>query len=149
VHSSSWIAWTSYFAGFVLMVLLAPGAADDISRFGTGAWVMIGGVLAFFAAVIYLQRQMRLQLNEAHYGAPEHLVTAGPFSLSRNPIYLAFLIPLAALAWYSPVAALAALVLYVIIITRFVILGEETVLEAKFGDVYREYRRRTPRWLFV
>jgi protein-S-isoprenylcysteine O-methyltransferase Ste14 len=131
------------------MVVVNPQAAVEISRFGGGTFVLLAGVVAFFAAVIYLQRQMQLQLSTAHYGKPERLVTEGPFSLSRNPIYLAFFMPLIALAWFSPIASLAGLVLYIGIMTQFVIVGEEKDLEAHFGDVFRDYKRKTPRWLFV
>jgi protein-S-isoprenylcysteine O-methyltransferase Ste14 len=149
IHISSWVAWSCYLAAFILMVIVNPHAADEISRFGVGALVLLAGVVAFFAAVIYLQRQMQLLLSTPHYGKPERLVTDGPFSLSRNPIYLAFFMPLMAMAWYSPLAAAFGLVLYIGIMTQFVIAGEERDLEGHFGDVFRDYKRQTPRWLFI
>ncbi len=149
IHSSSWIAWACFFAGFVLTVILVPAAAEDMARFGLGVGIILAGVAIFFAAVLYYQRCMRLELSKAHYGDPNHLVTQGPFSVSRNPIYLTFLVPLASLAWYSPLAALTAMAGYVAIMTFTVIAGEEKLLEAKFGDAYRAYKSRTPRWLIA
>jgi protein-S-isoprenylcysteine O-methyltransferase Ste14 len=148
IHSSSWVAWGCYLTGFALTLTLSPRAAEDLSNIGAGALILALGVAAFFAAVIYLQRQMRLQLEAAHYGEPLRLVQEGPFAISRNPIYLSFLVPLATFAWYSPIAAALAVVTYLLVMTVFVIRGEEQDLEAKFGDLYRRYKQRTPRWLF-
>lgn len=149
IHSSSWIAWACFFLAFVLTVVLNPAAADDMARLGLGVGILLAAIGVFFAGVLYYQRHLALELSKPHYGDPQRLVTTGPFAISRNPIYLTFLVPIAAFAWYSPLAALAGIATYVGIMTLTVIAGEERVLEAKFGDTYRAYKRRTPRWLFV
>jgi protein-S-isoprenylcysteine O-methyltransferase Ste14 len=148
IHNSSWIAWLCFGLDFVLTAFLAPAGLRDMAYYGPALWLMLAGIAAFFALVIYFQRQINLRLTTAHYGEPQQLVTKGPFSVSRNPIYVAFLIPLASLAYCSPVAAIIAMVVYVIVMNIFVIAGEERELEAKFGDTYRTYKAQTPRWLF-
>ncbi|WP_156251749.1 methyltransferase family protein [Pseudactinotalea terrae] len=75
------------------------------------------------------------------------LVTSGPFSVSRNPIYLAFTvavlgIALTAASWWP----LITLPLALLAITA-VIRGEEERLQRIFGDAYADYRRRVRRWL--
>ena len=45
-----------------------------------------------------------------------------------------------AAVWLGPV-------LFVLYVSRFQILPEERALQAKFGESYAAYRRRTRRWL--
>lgn len=149
MHSSSWIAGACYFVGFILTLVLAPQSADDMARFGAGVGVLACGLAVFFGSLFVYQRHLALELSKPHYGEPDRLVTTGPFALSRNPIYLTFLVPLAAYAWYSPLAALLAALVYVGVMTWSVIASEERLLEQKFGDTFRAYKRRTPRWLVI
>jgi protein-S-isoprenylcysteine O-methyltransferase Ste14 len=48
---------------------------------------------------------------------------------------------------FGSLGALLPLPLFVIIIQRRFILGEERFLEAAFGDEYRAYRERVRRWV--
>lgn len=74
------------------------------------------------------------------------LVTYGPFSVVRNPLYLFSLIGVTGIAFISLnfavmiVAPLAFLALYLSLIRR-----EEKFLAEKFGDDYRRYCEKTPR----
>ena len=75
------------------------------------------------------------------------LITTGPYSIVRNPIYLgAFIfIPSLALVAASSLILLPGLVLSAILYTH---MGEEEVtLIGRFGDVYVEYMKRTPRFI--
>lgn len=78
---------------------------------------------------------------------PVRLVTTGPYALSRNPMYLGHLLFLAglALATGSRIAA-AGLVWQAYRLGDRVAVDEER-LERIFGDEYRDYVRRVPRWL--
>jgi len=76
------------------------------------------------------------------------LVTEGPYRLSRNPMYLGFTL------LYLGIALLAGslwpllfLPLVLLAMHFGVIVREEAYLERRFGDAYREYRRRVNRWL--
>ena len=80
---------------------------------------------------------------------PPRLCTTGVFRVTRNPIYLAFTLPLAALGALSVAAATLTLALYLTLITRLVIRGEERALAKTFGAEFESYARRTPRWLLV
>lgn len=145
VDASSWISWGCYALGFALslddtnIVALRGG--------GPQAVVLVVAVALFFAIVAVIQRQMRVSLFAQQYGYPRKLVTGGVFSMSRNPIYVAFLLPLASLACLSFTAAVVAIASYLLAMTQFVIRHEESVLEAEFGETYRDYRARVPRWL--
>ena len=76
------------------------------------------------------------------------MVTDGIYRYSRNPMYLGMALLLAAWAlWLGNAAALLGIVLFVALINRYQIRPEERILAAKFGDDYRNYCRRTRRWL--
>jgi protein-S-isoprenylcysteine O-methyltransferase Ste14 len=78
----------------------------------------------------------------------EHLVTGGPFGMSRNPIYLGntlLLIGLglaAGMLWFIAFAVMAAF-----LTQKLAIEGEERHLDSRFGKKYRDYRKRVRRWI--
>jgi protein-S-isoprenylcysteine O-methyltransferase Ste14 len=75
------------------------------------------------------------------------LVTDGVFRWLRNPMYVALTLFLIALAfalasdWTLVTTAAFALVIHFGVVRR-----EERYLEAKFGDAYRSYKARVPRY---
>ena len=77
----------------------------------------------------------------------QELRTAGPYAITRHPIYTGVLATFAgaALVWNSGLtlllAALFAIPLY------FHTVVEEAILEQHFGDDYRDYQRRVPRFV--
>ena len=145
IDSSSWVSWSAYYAGFSLC-----GEADKQRAFDHAGWqvaVLLGAIIAFFAAILFIQRHMKFSLLANTYGTPNHLVTDGVFAYSRNPIYVAFFMPILSLAAISPPASLAAFGLYILGMNLLVIQREERVLERGFGDEYRAYKARTRRWL--
>lgn len=79
---------------------------------------------------------------------PDMLITGGPYRVSRNPMYLGFVLILLG------VTLLLGSALPLIIIPGFMILIEnnfirleEQRLEHKFGPHWLEYRRQVRRWL--
>jgi protein-S-isoprenylcysteine O-methyltransferase Ste14 len=78
----------------------------------------------------------------------DHLVTNGPFSFSRNPIYLANTMitigvgPLFGIVWFIPFAIIAALLTQELAIKR-----EEAHLDARFGKAFRDYAKKVRRWI--
>ena len=147
VDVSSWLSWACYGLGFGLTMRLAPEAIADLQTGGAGAAILIAAVAAFFGLILTVQRQMSVALSNTAFGEPRKLTTSGFFAVSRNPMYVAFLIPLLSLAFYSPLSALAAAALYVVAMNTLIIANEEQVLEAGFGAQYRRYCLATPRWL--
>ncbi len=147
VDISSWLSWACYGLGFGLTVRFSPEAIADLQSGGVGAVVLIVAVVTFLGLVLAIQRQMSVALSNTAFGEPHKLTTTGFFAVSRNPMYVAFLIPLVSLAIYSPVSALAAAALYITAMNTLIICTEEEVLQANFGAQYRRYCQSTPRWL--
>ena len=75
------------------------------------------------------------------------LVIRGPFTLTRNPMYLAWELIcigvglVANALWPIVMAVPAAFMTY-----RLVISKEERYLEGRFGGEYRDYKARVRRW---
>lgn len=79
---------------------------------------------------------------------PTALVTTGIFSHSRNPIYLSdVFILLAAILWFNAVAALILIPIFVRVLTKRFIAGEEKNLEQEFGEEFVAWTNSTRRWL--
>jgi protein-S-isoprenylcysteine O-methyltransferase Ste14 len=76
------------------------------------------------------------------------LVFAGPYRFTRNPMYIGLTLMYTGLAIFFQLTwGLALLPVVVLLITRWVIVPEETYLEQKFGDEYVTYKSRVRRWL--
>jgi protein-S-isoprenylcysteine O-methyltransferase Ste14 len=79
---------------------------------------------------------------------PTALVTRGPFSITRNPMYLSMSLGLIGFAvWLGSLTPWLAVPLYWLAINFVVIPFEEKNVESAFGDEYRAYRTRVRRWL--
>ena len=100
----------------------------------------LAGVIAF--------RASRTTVNPLDPGAASTVVSSGVYRFSRNPMYLGFLIALAAWAIYLS-NALAALLLpaFVAYLNRFQIKPEERALLAKFGPAFSQYMAAVGRWI--
>ena len=77
-----------------------------------------------------------------------YLLRGGLYNFSRNPMYLAeLLLMLGWVIFYGSVAVLIALVAWALFFIFYQVPLEERTLEAHFGEAYREYKGRVPRWL--
>ena len=87
----------------------------------------------------------RYKLGRSFSIAPKAtaLVTSGIYSRIRNPIYISGMIFLIGVALIVERPNLLAVLLVLIPMQIIRARREAAVLEAKFGDAYREYRRRT------
>ena len=81
---------------------------------------------------------------------PKLLVVHGLYRFTRNPMYNGVLAVLLGEAWlFRSVALLQYAVLVFVVFHLVVIVYEEPVLESRFGESYRAYRRAVPRWGFT
>jgi protein-S-isoprenylcysteine O-methyltransferase Ste14 len=84
----------------------------------------------------------------APWAPPERLVTTGLYRISRNPMYLAVvLVVLGWAAWFGSAPLIPYAAALAVAFHLRVLLHEEPHLERAFGDAWRSYRRRVPRWL--
>lgn len=76
------------------------------------------------------------------------LITHGPFALSRNPMYLSgALVLLGWAVFYGSVVILVVTIVGWTLAHLFKVPQEERGLENRFGDEFRSYKARVPRWI--
>ena len=79
---------------------------------------------------------------------PTTLITASPFSFSRNPGYLGQLfLVLGVAVLLGSLSPLSIALIDFLILDRMVLPIEEEGLEKTFGDRYLEYKRSVRRWI--
>lgn len=109
-------------------------------------WLVVGGALAIHIAAIRAMKRAKTTIMPNR--GSEHLVTHGPFSFTRNPIYLGNTMVLigigliAGILWFVLLAPLAAFATQKLAVER-----EEKHLEARFGKKYRDYAKKVRRWI--
>ncbi len=90
----------------------------------------------------------RLNTNINTFGEPDTLTTEGLFSVSRNPMYLGFVIALTGLAvLLGSVSPFLGVIGFALLANYWYIPYEEHRMLNKFGKQYLEYRARVRRWL--
>ncbi|HXJ40092.1 MAG TPA: isoprenylcysteine carboxylmethyltransferase family protein [Bryobacteraceae bacterium] len=143
--------------GLVPWALSLPGARHGWvgGRPGVANLVGLIPVAAGFYTYVLCTREHFLAAPEGwllertpHYPTPAYLLTGGPYRYSCNPIYLAELVIwLGWMAFYGSWILVGTFVVMAVVMGPIIVPREERGLEARFGEVYREFRRTTPRWL--
>jgi protein-S-isoprenylcysteine O-methyltransferase Ste14 len=133
------------FIGTRLDSLLAIREFNSIFATASG-WLLLasGFLLRVWATFCFYEHQMRVISL-----VPQNtLITFGPYSFTRNPLYLGgnvFIFFGAALLLGSPMA-LVVTVIHLPLVDLF-IRREEVQLDKNFGEEWVRYRRRVRRWL--
>jgi len=76
------------------------------------------------------------------------LVTAFPYTITRNPMYLGLLLMLLGVATlFATASTLLPVLPFAVLMDRRFILVEERKLAKTFGSAWEQYRMRVRRWL--
>jgi protein-S-isoprenylcysteine O-methyltransferase Ste14 len=129
-----------------LVVPLGPGLgqANTLAFIVGLTFVLIGIALAALSV-----RRFHLAGTSVVPGEPSTaLVDSGPYAFTRNPIYIGFVLAYFGLAiMLTSLWVLLLLIPVLAILQRGVVEREEAYLERQFGEAYRKYQTRVPRWL--
>lgn len=110
-----------------------------------GAFAVLAGLFFAVAAVMQMRRH---HTTVQPRSAATQLVTSGIFGKSRNPIYLGLVLILAGISlWLGSVLGVILVPVFVVVLTRRFITGEEEHLRQTFGADYEAYAESTRRWL--
>lgn len=106
---------------------------------------VIGGVLIALCVIIRTLSSIYI----ASY-KNVHLITQGPYSLSRNPLYLCWLLGAIGIGFTLHSILLAAVLgMAIFLIYNKAIALEEERLLRLFPQEFSSYRDRTPRWIGI
>ena len=114
--------------------------------------LMVIGLALSIWAIVHMKRVGEGNPFDAynHEVAPrtKHLMTDGPYRFSRNPMLVGiYIYDLGLLLWLQSGWSLLVFTVEVVFLTLQV-RSEEKRLEADFGDEYRAYKARVPRYFF-
>lgn len=104
-------------------------------------WFCIGLTIFVLGFILLIVVEVQLLFRQ-----PGRLMTKGFYLISRNPQYV-----MCYVTWTGIGVAVASwvillLVLLSMIVQHFMILSEERICLKKYGDSYREYMKKTPRY---
>ena len=141
-----------YLAAVAIAILLQwqwplPWIGQPLSDllFALGCLMAVGAVAIDIGA---MRTMAKAHTTVLPMRAAEHLVTNGPFAISRNPIYLGNTTLMVAIGfiagslWFVFLAPVAAA-----FTTYLAIKPEERHLTERFGKRYRDYQKKVRRWL--
>ena len=151
---SGWLPWPPLIYLAAIAIAAALGIVYPLPWIGgllADLLFVIGGlvllaVIALWFTAFRTMVSAKTPINPN--GIPTHLVTTGPFSVSRNPIYLANSLLLigiglvGGLAWFLLLTFAASYA-----VSKLAIEREEKLLAAKFGKRYRDYEKKVRRWI--
>ena len=119
---------------YIVMMIFTPLKTNN-PIFLVGAGVYSIGFVSEMSALYYFRRTPVGQL-----------VVKGPYHVSRNPQWIGLLLVLLGSAVATGLWLYIGMVVMVSIIYHIQILDEETACIKKYGESYREYMGRIPRY---
>lgn len=121
-----------------------PGMEDTPARI-IGVAIGTTGLVLILWAVASLWRHETTVMPDKSSTA---LVTSGPYTLLRNPIYLGEVMAMLGAAELTKnVWFIIAAFVFAALVTWLQIIPEERHLDARFGQDYRDYKARARRWI--
>jgi protein-S-isoprenylcysteine O-methyltransferase Ste14 len=106
------------------------------------AWLYVG--LFIFVLGLVMTLMTTYNFAATPLGEP---VTRGIYRISRHPIYLSGLVLYAGIGIACASWVLLLFAVLWIAFWQIVVPAEERFLLEKYGNAYREYMKRTPRWI--
>jgi len=109
-------------------------------------WVVVAAGLGLALYTLSMLKSKHTSSDPG--GVPSTLITTGLYSLSRNPLYLAYVIIASGAAIiFGSISAFIAPVICFSVIHLVIIPFEEKNLQKIFGQTYEHYQRSVHRWI--
>ena len=114
-------------------------------------WRLIGIIPLAIGVVVNLMADKEFHLAKTTVKPFEEsstLITSAAFSVSRNPMYLGFVLILLGIAiLLGSLSPYMVIPIFVVFIDRVFISEEEQMLADKFGTEWDLYKQKTRRWI--
>jgi len=142
-----------FFSGLLLMAVLAVGigwAFNDLGRNGFDRLNPVIGPILLLGGIILVAWSVGIQYTlgkgtPAPRVATQKRVTEGPYAYTRNPMTLgALLIYLGIGVWMGSGVVIILTVVVFSVLLFYIYHHETDELAGRFGDEYRDYKKRTP-----
>jgi protein-S-isoprenylcysteine O-methyltransferase Ste14 len=108
---------------------------------------LIGGIFMGAGLLIFLFSLIWLGIGPSHGQKREALMQSGPYKYSRNPQAVGFLWAMLGFLLVWPSWHMVLSVILVTVLAHVMILTEEEYLTGRFGDSYKAYCARVPRYV--
>jgi protein-S-isoprenylcysteine O-methyltransferase Ste14 len=139
-----------YFLACLLLSIVLHYQAP-LAQIVASPWTWAGVVLIIPGLAIVIQPALafrKAQTDIRPFRESSSLVRTGMYRITRNPMYLGMLAVLLGVSVVcGSLSTFSMPVLFVLIIRYRFIRVEEMMLEEKFGDEYREFKRSVRRWI--
>ena len=108
-------------------------------------WFYVGLVIYSLGIAAY----MIVMVNFATTSLDREPITKGIYRYSRHPMYVTTLIVLLGVGIASASLLVLLLSIMYMVFTVIAVPAEERFLLEQYGEAYREYMNRTPRWIGI
>jgi protein-S-isoprenylcysteine O-methyltransferase Ste14 len=112
-------------------------------RLGT-AWLYSGLVIYLLGVVFSIVAVLNFATSPK-----DKVITKGVYSISRNPMYIGLILMQIGLGIICSSWLYLLLTLVLLILLNENLSAEERYCLYRYGDSYREYRNKTPRWIGI
>jgi len=128
---------------FVIVTIIYAAADQKSLLIGTAS--MILGECIRLIGVSYIGGVSRTKT----YSTGQKLISGGPFSIVRNPLYLGNLFLSTGIIITANVSIYFVLIFVIFFFCQYIpiVLWEESNLTQIFGSQFEEYKRSVPRWI--
>jgi protein-S-isoprenylcysteine O-methyltransferase Ste14 len=103
------------------------------------------GLLFYVVGMALFATALKVIIQTPH----DQPFSAGPYRLSRNPLYVAATIVFAGICVATANVVLVGYLAIAVLLQHFMILAEERTCRGKYGEVFERYLRTVPRYLLV
>ena len=112
-------------------------------KLGT-AWLYVGLLIFVMGLIMYVM--ITISVANTPLGEP---VTRGPYRISRHPVYFSGFLVFVGIGIASTSWVILLCALFWVVFLNAAVNTEEHFLVEQYGDAYREYMDRTPRWIGI
>jgi len=145
------VTWKNFPIPDTIAIPLAVGVALEVflptAVFDPSLALMSVAVLLLVTAVCLMVWSVQ-EVGSHSINAPDALITSGPFSSSRNPMYVSWLlVVIAAICFTGSVWFVLCLAVALLLTHYAAILPEEKRLAEQFGASYLKYCESVRRYL--
>jgi protein-S-isoprenylcysteine O-methyltransferase Ste14 len=133
-----------------------------INNLGTAVWVILviysiflplplGTPLLYAGIALFVTGLIIVEIAEIPWVTTsfDEPITRGIYRHSRHPIYIGVFVQYIGIGIASASGLFLLLILVQIVLSASIVAAEERFCCEKYGDTYREYMNKTPRWLGI